>query len=106
MALFPSDLTQTYRSRWVSIQSSSVDDPRQAVRSGDELVAEIMTNLANTFADERHKVEGQLDEPVKVLRKTSASLCADIAPSSNGCSRYRCVGVGHSGWLAIAVGCR
>jgi hypothetical protein len=62
VALFPSELTETYRSRWVSIQSSFVDDPRQAVRSGDELVAEIMTNLANTFADERHKVEDQLDE--------------------------------------------
>ena len=62
VALFTPELTETYRSRWVSIQSSFVDDPRQAVRGGDELVAEVMTNLANTFADERHKVEGQLDE--------------------------------------------
>jgi hypothetical protein len=62
VALFTPELTETYRSRWVSIQSSFVDDPRQAVRSGDELVAEIMTNLANTFAAERHQVEGQLDE--------------------------------------------
>jgi hypothetical protein len=62
VALFTPELTETYRSRWVSIQSSFVDDPRQAVRSGDELVAEVMTNLANTFAAERHQVEGQLDE--------------------------------------------
>jgi hypothetical protein len=62
MALFTPELTQTYRSRWVSIQSSFVDDPRQAVRSGDELVAEVMTNLANTFAEERQRVEAQLDQ--------------------------------------------
>jgi hypothetical protein len=62
MALFTPELTQTYRSRWVSIQSSFVDDPRQAVRSGDELVAEVMTNLANTFSEERQRVEAQLDQ--------------------------------------------
>jgi len=59
--LFTPDLAETYRLRWTSIQSGFVDDPRQAVRSGDELVAQIMTNLANTFAGERHRVEAQLD---------------------------------------------
>ena len=59
--LFTPDLAETYRLRWTSIQSGFVDDPRQAVRGGDELVAQIMTNLANTFADERHRVEAQLD---------------------------------------------
>lgn len=61
VALFSPDLAQSYRSRWISIQSSFVDDPRKAVRSGDELVAQVMTNLADTFADERHRVETQLD---------------------------------------------
>jgi hypothetical protein len=60
-ALFTPDLAQTYRSQWTSIQSGFVDDPRQAVRRGDELVAQIMTNLADTFAQERHRVEAQLD---------------------------------------------
>jgi hypothetical protein len=60
-ALFTPDLAETYRLRWTSIQSGFVDDPRQAVRRGDELVAQIMTNLANTFAEERHRVEAQLD---------------------------------------------
>jgi hypothetical protein len=32
------------------------------VRSGDELVAQIMTNLANSFAEERHRVGAQLDD--------------------------------------------
>ena len=60
--LFTSDLSEKYRSRWVSIQSSFVDDPRQAVRRGDELVAEVMTSLADTFSAERKRIEGQLDE--------------------------------------------
>jgi hypothetical protein len=55
-------MAETYRVRWTSIQSGFVDDPRRAVRSGDELVAQVMTNLANTFAEERHRVEAQLDE--------------------------------------------
>jgi hypothetical protein len=60
--LFTSELAESYRARWLSIQSGFVDDPRQAVRRGDELVARMMTDLANTFAEERHRVEGQLDE--------------------------------------------
>jgi hypothetical protein len=62
VALFAPELTETYRSRWISIQSSFVDDPRQAVRRGDELVAQVMTNLANSFAEERHRAEAQLGE--------------------------------------------
>jgi hypothetical protein len=62
VALFTPQLAETYRSRWIAIQSGFVDDPKQAVRDGDELVAEVMTNLANTFADERHKMEAQLDQ--------------------------------------------
>ena len=60
--LFTPEMAETYRVRWTSIQSGFVDDPRRAVRSGDELVAQVMTNLANTFAEERHRVEAQLDE--------------------------------------------
>jgi hypothetical protein len=61
VALFTPEMSESYRSRWLSIQSSFVDDPKQAVRSGDELVAQVMTNLANSFAEERHNVEAQLD---------------------------------------------
>ncbi len=59
--LFTPEVAETYRSQWITIQSGFVDDPRQAVRSGDELVAQMMTNLADTFAQERHRVEAQLD---------------------------------------------
>ncbi|MFL6606265.1 MAG: hypothetical protein ACJ8R9_33745 [Steroidobacteraceae bacterium] len=59
--LFTPEMAETYRSRWISIQSGFVDDPRRAVRSGDELVAQMMSNLAKTFTEERHRVEAQLD---------------------------------------------
>jgi hypothetical protein len=59
--LFTPEVAETYRSQWITIQSGFVDDPRQAVRSGDELVAQMMSNLADTFAQERHRVEAQLD---------------------------------------------
>ncbi|MBV9914133.1 MAG: hypothetical protein JOZ93_16250 [Sinobacteraceae bacterium] len=60
--LFASGLAESFRERWTSIQGSFVDDPKQAVRRGDELVAEVMTNLAQGFAAERQRMEAQLDE--------------------------------------------
>ena len=50
---------QEYRSRWDTIQTSFVDEPRQAVERADSLVAEVMQELAKTFADERQKLESQ-----------------------------------------------
>ncbi len=60
--LFASGLAESFRERWISIQSGFVDDPKQAVRRGDELVAEVMSNLAQGFATERQRMEAQLDE--------------------------------------------
>ena len=40
-----------------------MDDPKQAVRQGDELVAQVMQSLADSFSKERAKLEGQLDQP-------------------------------------------
>jgi len=57
--LLVSDETQTLRSRWDSIQTGFVDEPRHAVEQADSLVAEVMKRLAETFAEERSKLEGQ-----------------------------------------------
>jgi hypothetical protein len=59
--LFASDQAEGYRNRWIAIQSSFVDDPRAAVQAGDELVAQVMSELANSFADQRHHFEAQLE---------------------------------------------
>lgn len=60
--LFSPDVAKDFRGRWDAVQSGFVDDPRQAVRKGDELVAEVMKTLAETFSKERAKLEGQLDK--------------------------------------------
>jgi hypothetical protein len=57
--LFAPDLAQQFRSRWDAVQSGFVDDPREAVRHGDELVAQVMKTLAESFAAERQKLEDQ-----------------------------------------------
>jgi hypothetical protein len=59
-ALFAAEQAEGYRDRWIEIQSSFVDDPSAAVRAGDELVAEVMSALANSFAGQRHRMESQL----------------------------------------------
>jgi len=60
--LFPADVASEYRSKWAAVQSSFVDDPRSAVRQGDELVAQMMKNLAESFATERGRLETQLGQ--------------------------------------------
>ena len=46
-----------FRSRWQDIQTSFVDEPRRAVAQADELVAEIMQNLAKSFSEQRSRLE-------------------------------------------------
>jgi hypothetical protein len=60
--LFLAEVANDFRSRWDAVQSSFVDDPKQAVRHGDELVVQVMKSLAETFSNERTKLEGQLDQ--------------------------------------------
>jgi hypothetical protein len=59
--LSPED-AQGFRDRWESIQSRFVDEPRQAVKEADTLVAELMQQLAQTFNEERESLEAQLSE--------------------------------------------
>jgi hypothetical protein len=48
------------------LQTSFVDEPRRSVEQADELVAEVIKDLASTFADERTKLERQWDQGDKV----------------------------------------
>ena len=57
--LFDEAAIGKHRERWQAIQADFVDDPRQAVTEADELVAELIQQLAKSFADERSKLEGQ-----------------------------------------------
>jgi hypothetical protein len=57
--LFSSEEAKGFRGRWDSIQGGFVDEPRQSVAQADRLVAEAMKRLAEMFADERAKLDGQ-----------------------------------------------
>jgi hypothetical protein len=43
------------------VQAGFVDEPREAAKEADSLVAELMQKLADSFAKEREKLEGQWD---------------------------------------------
>ncbi len=58
-ALFPHDELYNYRARWDRIQTSFVDEPRQAVEQADSLVANVITRIAEQFAAERAHLEDQ-----------------------------------------------
>jgi len=58
-ALFPENESRDFHKRWTDIQTAFVDEPRRAVEQADELVAEVIKRLANSFARERSRLEGQ-----------------------------------------------
>lgn len=59
--LFAPDRTQELRNRWDQIQTGFVDEPRKAVEQADDLVANAMKQLAESFANERSRLEQQWD---------------------------------------------
>jgi hypothetical protein len=58
--LFEPGATESFRTRWLDIQTSFVDEPGRSVEQADLLVAEVMKQLAKTFAEKRSKLEPQL----------------------------------------------
>lgn len=58
-SLFSEDLAGEFRARWNIVQQGFVDDPKKAVREGDELVAQVIKSLAETFAKQRAALEGE-----------------------------------------------
>jgi hypothetical protein len=55
--LLPDADQQSFVARWEEIQTHFVDDPRRAVEDADQLVAKVMQQLAEGFADERGRLE-------------------------------------------------
>jgi hypothetical protein len=59
--LFSEEEAARFRERWHEVQAGFVDEPREAAKEADSLVAELMQKLADSFAKEREKLEGQWD---------------------------------------------
>jgi hypothetical protein len=55
--LFAEDVAGDFRSRWDVVQRGFVDDPQGSVRAGDELVAQVIKSLAETFSGQRAALE-------------------------------------------------
>ena len=55
-----------YSNRWQDVQAKFVEEPKDAVREADGLVAEVMQELATSFADQRQKLEGKWDSGTDV----------------------------------------
>jgi hypothetical protein len=60
--LFPNDQSERFTNRWQEIQTSFVDQPRDAVAEADALVADLMQRLAASFSQERERLEAQWDQ--------------------------------------------
>jgi hypothetical protein len=56
--LFSEEQSGEFRARWNIVQQGFVDDPKNAVSQGDELVAQVIKSLAETFSAQRAAVEG------------------------------------------------
>jgi len=59
--LFPTDQRERFTERWHEVQTSFVDQPREAVAEADSLVADLMQRLAASFSQEREQLEAQWD---------------------------------------------
>jgi hypothetical protein len=60
--LFTQHATTDFRSRWDVIQRGFVDDPEEAVRAGDDLVAQVIKSLSDSFSAQRAELEGERNQ--------------------------------------------
>jgi hypothetical protein len=60
--LFPAERVAELRRRWNELQSAFVDEPRETVKRADEVVAQVMKDLAQSFAEERARLESHWDK--------------------------------------------
>ena len=64
--LFADGVEVDFRNRWRDIQSGFVDEPRSAVEQADQLVAQLMQRLAQSFSEQRSTLEKQWEASEKV----------------------------------------
>lgn len=57
--LFDRERADDMRMHWANIQAGFVDDPRRAVQQADELVAQVMKDLAEGFSRQRSEIEAE-----------------------------------------------
>jgi hypothetical protein len=59
VAIFGREEVDQLRPKWDAIQTRFIDEPRKSVEEADMLVASTIKQLADSFANERAKLESQ-----------------------------------------------
>ena len=59
VALLDTADEERFRQRWSDVQARFVDDPQEAVRTADGLVAELMQTLAQAFSGHKGRLESE-----------------------------------------------
>ncbi len=59
--LFTEQASKDFFAKWDALQVGFIDEPRRSVEQADHLVAAAMKRLAEIFAEERARLEGQWD---------------------------------------------
>ena len=59
--LLPPDQAPAARGTWATVQAGFVDEPRRSVKEADQLVAQLMQQLAEGFSRERDQLESRWD---------------------------------------------
>jgi len=57
--LLPEQQIEELRSRWTTLQTSFIDEPRRAVKDADALVLAATKHLSEAFSDRRGQLEKQ-----------------------------------------------
>ena len=60
--LFTQHAAANFRSRWDVVQRGFVDSPEQAVRAADELVAQVIKSLSESFSAQRSAFEVAMNQ--------------------------------------------
>ena len=64
--LFADNAEREFRTRWRDIQVGFVDEPRSAVEQADQLLAQLMQRLAQSFSEQRTNLEKQWEASEKI----------------------------------------
>ena len=86
-ALFQPEQAEQFRTRWDQVQIGFVDDPRQAVQQADELVAQVMRDMAETFASQRAAIDVTCCRVT--AHRNNASHSTNSPAESNGAGNQR-----------------
>jgi len=68
--LLPEEGASQFRSRWETIQSGFVDDPRHSVEQASALVTEALGQLTSVFEEKREHLRHHGEIPTEELRQT------------------------------------